>query len=97
LKEEVSVETTLSVSDYIKEISTIFNKEKFQFKFTLQILKEEVSVETTEKTETLLYNAYLLAGVIGFGAAIILGLVSLPSVSKSLSWQEFRLIQVNVC
>jgi hypothetical protein len=52
-------------------------------------------VETTEKKETLLYNAYLLAGVIGFGAAVILGIVSLPSVAKSLSWQEFRLIQVN--
>jgi hypothetical protein len=51
-------------------------------------------VETTEKKETLLYNAYLLAGVIGFAAAVILGLVSLPSVAKSLSWQEFRLIQV---
>jgi hypothetical protein len=72
-------------------------KEKLEFKkIILQILKEEVSVETTEKKETLLYNAYLLAGVIGFGAAIILGLVSLPSVSKSLSWQEFRLIQVNI-
>ncbi len=64
------------------------------FLFVIQILKETVSVETTEKKETLLYNAYLLAGVIGFAAAVILGLVSLPSVAKSLSWQEFRLIQV---
>ena len=55
-------------------------------------------METTEKKETLLYNAYLLAGVIGFAAAVILGLVSLPSVAKSLSWQEFRFIQVKtVC
>ena len=59
-----------------------------------QFLKETVSVETTEKKETLLYNAYLLAGVIGFGSAVVLGIVSLPSVSRSLSWQEFRLIQV---
>ena len=54
-----------------------------------------MSVETVEKKEDFLYNAYLLAGVIGYGAALILGLVSLPSVSKSLSWQEFRLIQVH--
>ena len=53
-------------------------------------------METTEKKETLLYNAYLLAGVIGFGSAVVLGIVSLPSVSRSLSWQEFRLIQVRI-
>ncbi len=28
--------------------------------------------------------------------AVILGIISLPSVSKSLSWQEFRLIQVTI-
>ena len=53
-------------------------------------------METTEKKEDFLFNAYLLAGVIGFASAVILGIVSLPSVAKSLSWQEFRLIQVKI-
>ena len=52
-------------------------------------------METTEKRETLRLNAFLLAGVIGFGSAVVLGIVSLPSVSRSLSWQEFRMIQVH--
>jgi hypothetical protein len=60
-----------------------------------QHLKETVSLETTERKESLRFNAFLLAGIIGFGCAVVLGIVSLPSVSKSLSWQEFRLIQVN--
>ena len=61
-----------------------------------QYLKETVSMETTEKKEDFLFNAYLLAGVIGFASAVILGIVSLPSVAKSLSCQEFRLIQVKI-
>ena len=53
-------------------------------------------VQTTEKYENLLYHACLLAGILGFALALILGIVSLPSVSKTLSWQEFRLIQVRI-
>ena len=35
-------------------------------------------------------SVYLGAGVIGFTAALVLGIASLPSVSSSLSWREFR-------
>jgi len=38
-------------------------------------------------------NIYLSAGVIAYFAAVVLGVTSLPSVSSSLSWKEFRLIQ----
>ena len=36
---------------------------------------------------------YMNAGVVGFGLAVILGITSLPSVSQSLSWREFRSVQ----
>ena len=36
---------------------------------------------------------YMNAGVLGFGLAVILGITSLPSVSSSLSWREFRAVQ----
>ena len=38
-------------------------------------------------------GAWLLAGIFAYGLAIILGITSLPSVSSSLSWREFRAIQ----
>ena len=36
---------------------------------------------------------FMNAGVLGFALAVILGITSLPSVSSSLSWREFRAIQ----
>jgi len=46
-------------------------------------------------TTTLPWNhqAFLSAGVLGFAMAVILGLTSLPSISASLSWREFRAVQ----
>ena len=38
-------------------------------------------------------NMYLGAGVIAYFTAVVLGITSLPSVSSSLSWNEFRLLQ----
>ena len=38
-------------------------------------------------------NIYLMAGVLGYAVAILLGLSSLPSISAALSWREFRLFQ----
>ena len=35
-------------------------------------------------------SLYLGAGVIAYFVAVILGITSLPSVSASLSWREFR-------
>jgi len=39
------------------------------------------------------YNIYLDCGIIAYFSAVVLGVTSLPSVSSSLSWKEFRLIQ----
>ena len=38
-------------------------------------------------------NSFLMAGVLGFAFAVLLGLTSLPSISSGLSWREFRLFQ----
>ncbi|XP_023341911.1 metalloreductase STEAP4 [Eurytemora carolleeae] len=38
-------------------------------------------------------KAYYTTGVLGFAMAVILGISSLPSVSSSFSWREFRAIQ----
>ena len=38
-------------------------------------------------------NMYLGAGVLAYFTAVVLGVTSLPSVSSSLSWKEFRLLQ----
>ena len=38
-------------------------------------------------------NSFMMAGVMGYAFAILLGLTSLPSISSALSWREFRLFQ----
>lgn len=38
-------------------------------------------------------NLYLMAGVLGYAVAVLLGLTSLPSISAALSWREFRMFQ----
>ena len=38
-------------------------------------------------------NTYLLAGVMAYCLAVMLGLASLPSISSALSWREFRMFQ----
>jgi len=38
-------------------------------------------------------NIFVTGGVLGYFLAVILGITSLPSVSSSLSWKEFRTVQ----
>ncbi|XP_012693013.2 metalloreductase STEAP4-like [Clupea harengus] len=38
-------------------------------------------------------DAFLCLGVLGLGTFLLLGITSLPSVSSSLNWREFRFIQ----
>ncbi|XP_017309007.1 metalloreductase STEAP4 isoform X1 [Ictalurus punctatus] len=38
-------------------------------------------------------DAYLSTGMLGFALFVLLGITSLPSVSNSLNWREFRFIQ----
>jgi len=56
-------------------------------------LEKVQSVLTPEKSHGIQYNMYLGAGIIAYFTAVVLGVTSLPSVSSSLSWKEFRLIQ----
>ena len=35
-------------------------------------------------------SSYLLAGVLGYCLAVMLGLASLPGIEAVLSWREFR-------
>jgi len=45
------------------------------------------------REDTILANLYICTGVLAYFAAVTLGITSLPSVSTSLSWKEFRTIQ----
>ena len=51
------------------------------------------SVLTPAKSHGIQLNMLLGAGIIAYFTAMVLGVTSLPSVSLSLSWKEFRLIQ----
>ena len=53
----------------------------------------EVEVIPTLKDMSFKQNFYLCCGVLAYAFTVILGITSLPSVSSSLSWREFRLIQ----
>ena len=52
-----------------------------------------ITVQTQEITPSLRTNLYILAGISAYFSAVVLGIISLPSVSSSLSWNEFRTIQ----
>uniref|UniRef100_A0A672SIL2 STEAP family member 4 n=1 Tax=Sinocyclocheilus grahami TaxID=75366 RepID=A0A672SIL2_SINGR len=39
------------------------------------------------------YDSYYSMGILGFGLFVLLGITSLPSVSNSLNWREFRFVQ----
>ncbi|XP_028825108.1 metalloreductase STEAP4-like [Denticeps clupeoides] len=38
-------------------------------------------------------DSYYSLGILGFGLYVLLGITSLPSVSNSLNWREFRFVQ----
>ena len=52
-----------------------------------------LTVQGQEASYDLRFNIWIAAGVIGYFIAVILGVTSLPSVSSSLSWKEFRMLQ----
>lgn len=41
-----------------------------------------------------LSDSYLALGILGFFFFVLLGITSLPSVSNSVNWREFRFVQV---
>merc|ERR1711892_211930 len=52
-----------------------------------------LSVQGPERSYDLRMSIVFGSGIIAYFIAVILGVTSLPSVSASLSWKEFRLIQ----
>jgi len=50
-------------------------------------------ISGAEVQKDLKSNIWIGAGVIAYFVAVVLGVTSLPSVSTSLSWREFRMIQ----
>ncbi|XP_076135958.1 metalloreductase STEAP4-like [Alosa pseudoharengus] len=38
-------------------------------------------------------DSYYSLGILGFGLYVLLGIISLPSVSNALNWREFRFVQ----
>lgn len=41
-----------------------------------------------------LYDSYIALGILGFFLFVLLGITSLPSVSNTVNWREFRFVQV---
>ncbi|NWW43505.1 STEA4 Metalloreductase, partial [Pedionomus torquatus] len=52
--------------------------------------------EELDMTNAWLSDSYLALGILGFFLFILLGITSLPSVSNSVNWREFRFVQSNL-
>nr|XP_055066132.1 metalloreductase STEAP4 [Misgurnus anguillicaudatus] len=60
--------------------------------FTISLIKNNVSYEF-DNTAAWRHDSYYSMGILGFGLFVLLGITSLPSVSNSLNWREFRFVQ----
>ncbi|KAL2084155.1 hypothetical protein ACEWY4_019673 [Coilia grayii] len=58
----------------------------------IQQIRENVT-EPFDNTEAWRSDAYKSLGVLGFSMFLLLGITSLPSVSNTLNWREFRFVQ----
>ncbi|NXX78132.1 STEA4 Metalloreductase, partial [Urocolius indicus] len=65
-----------------------------------RISSQTVSQALNNRTEPLnntnawLSDSYLALGILGFFLFVVLGITSLPSVSNTVNWREFRFVQV---
>ncbi|TRY97513.1 hypothetical protein DNTS_000317 [Danionella cerebrum] len=60
--------------------------------YTLSLVKDNATYEF-DNVAAWRYDSYFSMGILGFGLFVLLGITSLPSVSNSLNWREFRFIQ----
>ncbi|XP_064022987.1 metalloreductase STEAP4 [Pogoniulus pusillus] len=60
-----------------------------------QIVSQALSNRTQplDTTNAWLSDSYLALGILGFFFFVLLGITSLPSVSNSVNWREFRFVQ----
>ncbi|KAI4897426.1 hypothetical protein NFI96_014542 [Prochilodus magdalenae] len=63
-----------------------------RFTFTSTMIKENKTYEF-DNVMAWRSDSYLAMGMLGFALFVLLGITSLPSVSNSLNWREFRCIQ----
>lgn len=60
--------------------------------YVISLIKDNVTYEF-DNTAAWRYDSYFSMGILGFGLFVLLGITSLPSVSNSLNWREFRFVQ----
>lgn len=60
--------------------------------YTISLVKDNKTYEF-DNTAAWRYDSYYSMGILGFGLFVLLGITSLPSVSNSLNWREFRFVQ----
>lgn len=60
--------------------------------YTISLIKNNVSYDF-DNTAAWRHDSYYSMGILGFGLFVLLGITSLPSVSNSLNWREFRFVQ----
>ncbi|RXN37027.1 metalloreductase STEAP4 [Labeo rohita] len=60
--------------------------------YTISLVKDNKTYEF-DNTAAWRFDSYYSMGILGFGLFVLLGITSLPSVSNSLNWREFRFVQ----
>ncbi|XP_052000109.1 metalloreductase STEAP4 [Xyrauchen texanus] len=60
--------------------------------YVLTLVKDNKTYEF-DNTAAWRYDSYYSMGILGFSLFLLLGITSLPSVSNSLNWREFRFVQ----
>lgn len=60
--------------------------------YTISLVKDNKTYEF-DNTAAWRYDSYYSMGILGFVLFVLLGITSLPSVSNSLNWREFRFVQ----
>ncbi|RXN30381.1 metalloreductase STEAP4 [Labeo rohita] len=60
--------------------------------YTISLVKDNKTYEF-DNTVAWRTDSYYSMGILGFGLFLLLGITSLPSVSNSLNWREFRFVQ----
>ncbi|KAI1894343.1 hypothetical protein AGOR_G00114840 [Albula goreensis] len=59
---------------------------------TIALIKQN-KTKPLDTTMVWFTDTYFVTGIMGFGFFVLLGITSLPSVSNSVNWREFRFIQ----
>lgn len=61
--------------------------------YLISEIRENKTYEALDTTLAWYTDVYMSLGILGFGLFILLGITSLPSVSNTVNWREFRFVQ----